>query len=628
MQETMSSGSDLGQRIGDPGSSPAVPVLRKSDTKYSLSPGAVGEEKKAISEQRKEKNRRSTNRLMLEGILNETQSRALRTSNVCIDPLSLRGRCLSLVRANSFTYVVSLVVIVNAVFIGFETELLRCDDGDVKYSIWYAIQVVFAVIFLAELTIRLAAERSAFWFDAWNTFDSVLVLVSALDTLVLHHFMGGSSVDLIVALRIMRLARLVRIFRLLRFFKELWFLVAGIFDATRTLAWAWLLLCFMTYIPAIFATRMFGQKYENNEYLQEHFSTIPRSMYTLFTVLTMEGWADIARTTMQVEPWSWLFFILFIFATSFAIMHVVVAVIVQNTLEHASHCKEEERQTKEQRERLVLAKIVEVFEVADADGDGDLTRIEFLQSLSSARVVRHLHEIGVDVRQAENLFDILDYDGSGCLDLCEFVEGVLRAKGEAKAKDILAVQCDMWRVESRLLDKVDDFSSSIQSEFGASGLQGALQRLKQEIVLQPLSPPKVDSRSSSPPHADPRMLKLRITVFGARGLRNADWRTISDPYCICQITGRPGSCFRTAIVKDNLDPDWDHTDDINEFAFEDELQFTVMDKDMIKSDDFLGRAVLKSTQIYPRGFEGELGLRDLERRSLAGSLRVRVVVMF
>lgn len=444
-------------------------------------------EHRASSQTKKQKFMIHTRKLM-EGILDQEQSRAVRTL-LCVDPESLQGRCLRLVQTHSFTYAVSFVVIVNAVFIGIETEVRRCDDS-MTFSAWYVGQVAFSLIFVVELGIRLFAERSSFWRDAWNGFDTVLVLASVADTLVLHHLVSGSTLDLIVALRITRLARLVRIFRLLRFFKELWFLVAGIFDATRTLAWAWLLICFMTYIPAIFATRIFGKRHESDEFLQDQFGTIPRSMYTLFTVLTMEGWAEIARETMKVEAWSWMFFILFIFSTTFALMNVVVAVIVQNTLEHASHCREEENQKSEQLEHLILAKIVEVFEAADTDGDGDLTRKEFLQSLNNARVVRHLHEIGVDVRQAEHLFDILDYDESGCLDLLQFVEGVLRARGEAKAKDVLAVQCDLWRVENRLMDKVDESVTHINDQLGPSGLMGALSRLKQDISIHPLPSPK------------------------------------------------------------------------------------------------------------------------------------------
>merc|ERR1719401_1343312 len=169
-------------------------------------------------------------------------------------------------------------------------------------------------------------------------------------------------------------------------------------------------------------------------------------------------------------------------------MHVVVAVIVQNTMEHASHFKEEEQEKKRQKDQAIWLKIIQVFQAADTDCDGEMSRLEFLQSLDNAAVLRHLHEIDVDVRQAENLFDILDYDESGCLDLCEFVEGVLRARGEAKAKDVLAVQCDFWRVENRVLNTVDSFSEGLDEILGNNGLQGTLARFERELHQAAASP--------------------------------------------------------------------------------------------------------------------------------------------
>ena len=59
--------------------------------------------------------------------------------------------------------------------------------------------------------------------------------------------------------------------------------------------------------------------------------------------------------------------------------------------------------------------------------------------LGNPEIIKALFEVGIDVKQAQQLFDILDYDESGELDAQEFIHGILRARGEAKAKDILQV---------------------------------------------------------------------------------------------------------------------------------------------------------------------------------------------
>merc|ERR1719331_3469557 len=94
-----------------------------------------------------------------------------------------------------------------------------------------------------------------------------------------------------------------------------------------------------------------------------------------------------------------------------------------------------------------MEKIYEVFVISDKDGDGGVSREEFLVALKNPEVMRNLHSVEIDMRGAEGLFDILDYDDSGNLDVTEFIEGCMRARGDAKAKDILALQCDLWRTQ-------------------------------------------------------------------------------------------------------------------------------------------------------------------------------------
>merc|ERR1712139_34073 len=125
---------------------------------------------------------------------------------------------------------------------------------------------------------------------------------------------------------------------------------------------------------------------------------------------------------------------------------------------------------------------MDVFVEADTDGNGGLTKEEFLAALQRGDVTKYLHEVGIDVRQAENLFDILDYDGSGSLDSQEFIEGVMKARGEAKAKDVLAVQCDLWRSDRKVRTELTEMKTatffrvdSLEAE--ATNLRDDLKRL-------------------------------------------------------------------------------------------------------------------------------------------------------
>jgi len=118
---------------------------------------------------------------------------------------------------------------------------------------------------------------------------------------------------------------------------------------------------------------------------------------------------------------------------------------------------------------------------------------------------------------------------------------------------------------------------------------------------------------------------VKVTIVSARSLRNADFVGKSDPYCECEIVGKPNSKFATAVIDDNLNPEWNHEAEITGYNVGDSLTFTVKDKDndLIKSDDFLGRVTLTTAQFFEAGFEGELPL-SCAGKGVEAFLKVKV----
>eukprot|EP00928_Gymnodinium_smaydae_P045752 TRINITY_DN3045_c0_g1_i1.p1 TRINITY_DN3045_c0_g1~~TRINITY_DN3045_c0_g1_i1.p1 ORF type:complete len:774 (+),score=55.45 TRINITY_DN3045_c0_g1_i1:89-2410(+) len=107
--------------------------------------------------------------------------------------------------------------------------------------------------------------------------------------------------------------------------------------------------------------------------------------------------------------------------------------------------------------------------------------------------------------------------------------------------------------------------------------------------------------------------KLRVKIVSARGLRDADPVGFgkSDPYCVCEISGKPNSRSRTQVVDNCLDPVWNHVCELGDVAAGDTLEFAVYDKDQWpKRDDLLGKARMPSCLFYPGGFRGEIELVD------------------
>lgn len=390
-------------------------------------------------------------------------TKAMETAQTTTSKETSRSWALQVTRSRWFTFSIAGMIAINAVVVGVETDYGGRDD---EFSLaWYVVELAFTTVFCAELAVRLVAEQCGFFRDRWNLFDLTLVVMSCIDTFVLEFLEGDShgTMDLVSVMRVLRIARVVRIIRLLRFFTTLWLLVIGVIDAMRVLIWAWVLIAIIIYVFSIFMTRTLGIPHREDSEIESHFGTVPRSMFTLFQVMTLEGWPTVARNAMRHEPWIWLVFIIFLLATTFSIMNVIVAVIVEGTLDQAGNQKRD-LITKEEKEIESLApKIAELFRLTDENGDGKVTKPEFLAALESEQIASFFKEAGVDVRQAENLFDILDYDESGSLDADEFMDGIIKARGEARAKDVLNVQCDLWRYESKVHTSLTSFRESLYS---------------------------------------------------------------------------------------------------------------------------------------------------------------------
>ena len=78
------------------------------------------------------------------------------------------------------------------------------------------------------------------------------------------------------------------------------------------------------------------------------------SLFSLFTVMTLEGWPDLAREVMEVHPNAWAFFIPFLVVTALMVLNLFVGVIVSSMEETAS----EEEQKLEGVERELNANLL------------------------------------------------------------------------------------------------------------------------------------------------------------------------------------------------------------------------------------------------------------------------------
>ncbi|WP_426415709.1 ion transporter [Aestuariirhabdus sp. LZHN29] len=227
------------------------------------------------------------------------------------------------IRSNkAFELFVIGVIIFSALVVGAKTY-------DVNPSLLRLIGWMdhgITAIFLAEITIRFIGEehKKNFFKQPWNIFDTLIVVVSLIP-------IDNSDMALV--------GRLVRVFRVLRMVSiipELRLLLNSLMRALPQLGYVILLMFIIFYIYAAIGSTLFARI---NPYLWEDISI---AMLTLFRVMTFEDWTDVMYETMEVYPFSWFYYLSFIFLTAFAFLNMVIGIVV-NTLED-EHQKERDEE--------------------------------------------------------------------------------------------------------------------------------------------------------------------------------------------------------------------------------------------------------------------------------------------
>jgi voltage-gated sodium channel len=234
------------------------------------------------------------------------------------------------------------LIILNALVLGLETSpTLMKNYG------WLLepLDHILLGIFVVEVLVRLAVTGRGFFRDAWNVFDFIIITLSLMPQ--------TGPLSVLRALRVLRVLRLVSAVPTLRR------VVAGLIGSLPGIGAIALLLSLVYYVYAVMATNLFGTEHP------EEFGNLGRSAYTLFTVMTLEGWNDLANRVMKDHPYAWLFFIPFILTTTFTVLNLFIAIIVnamQTEAEATRKLEIAEHQKEQQQLRVLTATEGEMLE--------------------------------------------------------------------------------------------------------------------------------------------------------------------------------------------------------------------------------------------------------------------------
>jgi voltage-gated sodium channel len=225
---------------------------------------------------------------------------------------ALRQAMRRVVEADWFQNAIIGVIVVNAIVIGLETS-----ETAMAYAggLLHALDRIAVAIFVLEILAKLYVYRGRFFASGWNLFDFLIVAAALIP--------AGREVAVLRALRILRALRLISAMPKMRQ------VVQGLLSAIPAMGTVIVLLGLIFYVSAVMATTLFGESFP------DWFGTIGLSLYSLFQIMTLESWSmGIVRPVMETYPYAWAFFVPFILVTSFTVLNLFIAIIV-NAMQQA-----------------------------------------------------------------------------------------------------------------------------------------------------------------------------------------------------------------------------------------------------------------------------------------------------
>jgi len=154
-----------------------------------------------------------------------------------------------------------------------------------------------------------------------------------------------------------------------------------------SLAWISGLLAIAIYCVAIYVTISMGKEQQVHELWIpwfQYIGSIPKTMISLFQVVTFDQWAtDIVRPIAILNPSVLVVVLILIVICSFGIMNVIIGVIVDRAMQIASENEVLVQHVIDGVEEKLMASLSQAFAKADDDGSAQLTQDEFCEALLS-----------------------------------------------------------------------------------------------------------------------------------------------------------------------------------------------------------------------------------------------------
>ncbi|XP_006892288.1 PREDICTED: voltage-dependent L-type calcium channel subunit alpha-1D isoform X2 [Elephantulus edwardii] len=265
------------------------------------------------------------------------------------------------VNSSPFEYMMFVLIMLNTLCLAmqhYEQSKMFNDAMDI-------LNMVFTGVFTVEMVLKVIAFKPKGYFsDAWNTFDSLIVIGSIIDVALSEAdptesenvpvptaAPGNSEESNRISITFFRLFRVMRLVKLLSRGEGIRTLLWTFIKSFQALPYVALLIAMLFFIYAVIGMQMFGKvaMRDNNQINRNNnFQTFPQAVLLLFRCATGEAWQEIMLACLPgklCDPesdyspgeeytcgsnFAIVYFISFYMLCAFLIINLFVAVIMDN----------------------------------------------------------------------------------------------------------------------------------------------------------------------------------------------------------------------------------------------------------------------------------------------------------
>lgn len=170
----------------------------------------------------------------------------------------------------------------------------------------------FRVVFTIELLLDVVHYQRQVFKIGWVVFDIVILILSWTVSL---------------SLLVVRSFRLIRALRKASGVSDLKHIVKALLRVIPRILAILFLLVLILYIFTTIFTDLYQDMYAEGHLTEDYFGRLDRTAFTLFRIMTLDNWTEIAEQVMVVYPWSCVFFVAYIVTTTFFFGSLVIAVV-------------------------------------------------------------------------------------------------------------------------------------------------------------------------------------------------------------------------------------------------------------------------------------------------------------